>query len=419
MSRRAIILAVTTGFTLALASVSLVPADADPSESRKILRIDHGVPHTLTVPSGVLPDPFDRQVLLFVREVRADNGTNDDEDYRSPAAGSKVVLFVHGGTTPSVPAFDLQFKDYSWAEFLARAGFDVFMMDHTGYGFSPRPMMTDPCNTSSTDQAALIPNPLAAPCSPSYPFLLTTNQSDWDEVHTVVEYIKALRGVERANLVGWSFGGRRVGGYAARHPENVEKLILLAPTYNPLAPSVLPPPLPRAGSPMSLQSHRQLINERWDPEVQCQNQFDQEIRPVVWNTIMAFDPLGSTWGTPAWNPIASATGGQMRSPRFNPAFGWNKIFAGQIEAPSLIVVGQFDGLAPGNPGPIPARNLYDDLATQNKVRIEVACASHPLVWENQHRVLLEASKAWFLHGSIEGVHQGILCVDADGRFTTC
>ena len=170
---------------------------------------------------------------------------------------------------------------------------------------------------------------------------------------------------------------------------------------------------------MSLQSYQQLIDERWDPEVRCQNQFDPEIRPVVWNTIMAFDPLGSTWGTPAWNPIASPTGGQMRSPRFNPAFGWNRKFAGQVEAPSLLVVGESDGLSPASPGVLLTRRLYEDLGAQSKVRIEIACASHALVWETQHQVLQKTSKAWFRHGSIEGVQNGILCVDADGRFTTC
>lgn len=412
MSRKATIAGLITGFTLALASIALVPADADPSERGSILRIDHGVPHTLTVPAP--PGAFDPEVLLFVREVvRANEGISEK------AAGAKVVLFVHGATVPSVPAFDLQFQDYSWAEFLARAGFDVFMMDHTGYGFSPQPKMADPCNALAIQQAVLIPNPLAAPCPPSYPFLLTTNQSDWDEVNTVVDYIRAMRGVERVNLVGWSVGGRRVGGYAARYPQKVERVMFLASAYGPDTPDVLPPPLPRAGTPLSLQSYQQLMNERWDAEIKCQNQYTPEIRGVIWNTIMAFDPLGSSWGTPAWNPIASPTGGQMRSPRFNPAFGWNRNFAGQVAAPSLFVVGEFDGLSPSSPGVTLTRRLYEDLGAQSKVRIEVACASHALPFETQRHILHKASKAWFLHGSIQGVDYGVLCVDADGRFTIC
>jgi alpha-beta hydrolase superfamily lysophospholipase len=56
---------------------------------------------------------------------------------------------VAGATVSVVPAFDLQFENYSWMEYLATAGFDVFAMDVTGYGLSPRPMMDDPCNNST------------------------------------------------------------------------------------------------------------------------------------------------------------------------------------------------------------------------------------------------------------------------------
>ena len=127
-----------------------------------------------------------------------------------------VVLFIEGGTVSSVPDYDLPFKDYSWMAFLARAGFDTFSMDVTGYGFSPRPEMDDPCNADPSQQpTVLVPNPLAAPCSPSYPFNLTTSQSDWDEMDSVVDYILNLRGVERLSIIGWSGGGPRGGGYAS------------------------------------------------------------------------------------------------------------------------------------------------------------------------------------------------------------
>ena len=43
---------------------------------------------------------------------------------------------------------------------LARAGFDVFAMSHTGYGPSPRPLMDDPCNVDREFQPHLIPHVL-------------------------------------------------------------------------------------------------------------------------------------------------------------------------------------------------------------------------------------------------------------------
>jgi pimeloyl-ACP methyl ester carboxylesterase len=222
MSRKfATILILGMGCALVLASASFSPVIAQQNEaiaqkrkSGDIQRIEYGVPHTSTVPANL-----GQSVKLYLREVFQD--TNDRDDVGSPRGGAEVVLFVHGGTVSSVPDYDLQFKDYSWAEFLVRAGFDVFMMDQTGYGFSPRPMMNDPCNTNPALQNLLVPNPLDAPCPPSYPFQLTTSQSDRDEINTVVDFIRALRGVERVNLVGWSAGGPRIGGFAFQHPDKV------------------------------------------------------------------------------------------------------------------------------------------------------------------------------------------------------
>ena len=215
-------------FALIAGSEGILPkvqAQSEVEDSHRILTVDHFVPHISTVPASE-----GELVELFVRE-RVRRGHHRDRP---------VVLMVTGAATPSVEVFDLRFENYSWMASLARAGFDVFAMDFTGYGLSPRPTMDDPCNTSRPiQQMFLIPNPLPEPCDPGYPFTLTNMQSDWDEIDTVVDYIRQLRGVERVNLIGWSRAGVRIGGYTARHPEKVEKLFLYAPRYNRLDPRSL------------------------------------------------------------------------------------------------------------------------------------------------------------------------------------
>jgi pimeloyl-ACP methyl ester carboxylesterase len=354
--------------------------EADPEN---IQTQDRFIPHISTVPAN-----FREPVDLFVRE-RVRNVSD-------PAR--PVVLMIGGAATSIVEVFDLPFQNYSWMDFLAKGGFDVFAMDFTGYGLSPRPKMHDPCNAPPGDQTLLIPNPLPTPCAPSYPYALTNMQSDWDEMDTVVNYVRQLRGVERINLLGWSRAGVRVGGYTALHPEKVEKLFLYDPRYNRLDPS-LPPKLPEPGVPMRVQPVTDFGG--WDAEVKCVNQFTPAIREVMTLIRREFDPLGSTWGT----------AGVRRFPFQGTLFGWNPSVASQIRVPTLIVAGDLDTQT----GVTHGRNLYSDLPIENKVFIHVACASHQLVWENQHMILLSASEDWLRHGTFEGYVSGSFAVDTEGN----
>lgn len=178
-----------------LESAPTLQADLRPAEEANILTIEHFVPHISTVPANT-----GASVQLSVRErVREQDGGSGAPD---------VVLFIHGNTFPGVPGADLRLQHYDWMLALAKAGFDAFTMDHSGYGFSPRPRMDDPCNVDPSQQASiLIPNPLPATCPPSYPFRFATSQSEWDEIDRVVDYLRSMRSVERVNLIGWSERG--------------------------------------------------------------------------------------------------------------------------------------------------------------------------------------------------------------------
>ncbi|MEJ2132935.1 MAG: hypothetical protein P8Y95_15240 [Gammaproteobacteria bacterium] len=90
-----------------------------------IVSIDRFVPHVSTVPANQ-----GEQVGLFLHEKLSTDYSDTLAD--GDSAEGRVVLFVHGLSVPSVPDFDLDFKDYSWMASLANAGFDTFAMDHTG-----------------------------------------------------------------------------------------------------------------------------------------------------------------------------------------------------------------------------------------------------------------------------------------------
>jgi pimeloyl-ACP methyl ester carboxylesterase len=111
---------------------------------------------------------------------------------------------------------------------------------------------------SDAQQATLVGAVLERPCAPTHARQLTTVASDWDDIDAVVEYIRALRGVERVSLIGWSLGGPRAGGYAAQHPNKVARLVLLAPAYSREAPAA-PPAQPAEGPAFNVQSHADFI----------------------------------------------------------------------------------------------------------------------------------------------------------------
>jgi pimeloyl-ACP methyl ester carboxylesterase len=365
-------------FALALFSLaSLAFAD----DSARLLRVDHYVRVHSTVPSiaGQLSQ-------IYVREV-AEAGIA----LRAPSA-NRVALFVHGAGTPAEVSFDVPYQDYSWMAYLAHAGFDAFSMDMTGYGRSTRPApMNDPCNISREQQASFVPSLISAPCSPSYPHPLTTIATDWNDLDAVVDYIRALRHVDKVSLLAWSLGGPRAAGYTARHAEKVSALVLLAPAYNRTGPTDPPAQLPADGVTMTTQSHDE-FTANWARQTGCADQVDPAASASVWEQMLASDPVGATWGT-----------GVRRAPQVT-VWGWNQTVVSKSQTPTLMVTGQYDRQVP----PDRVRDLYADLAAGHKVFVDLACSSHNAMWEHNHLLLFNASVEWLTKGSVNGLPSGML-----------
>jgi len=359
----------------------LLPQLSFADDSSRLLRVDHYV----RVHSSV-PVIAGQTTAIYVREV-----VQAGAALRGPSA-DRVALFVHGAGTPAEVAFDVPFQDYSWMAYLAHAGFDAFSMDMTGYGRSTRPApMNDPCNLSREQQAGFVPALIPAPCSPSYPHQLTTLASDWNDIGAVVDYLLALRHVDRVDLLGWSLGGPRAAGYAAGHPDKVRQMVLLAPAYNRAASAAPPPQVPADGAAMTTQSHDE-FTANWTRQTGCSDQMDPAAANTVWQEMIASDPVGATWGN-----------GVRRAPQVT-SWGWTSAVVAKTQTPILMVTGVHDKQVP----PERVRQLYEDLGATKKVFVDLACSSHNAMWEKNHLLLFQASLEWLTKSTVNGMPAGML-----------
>jgi pimeloyl-ACP methyl ester carboxylesterase len=368
--------ALAASFTILLAAPG--GAQTGPAHEGAPLTVDHYVRVVSKAPSmeGDLAQ-------IYVRE-RVLPGTA----LRSSSLEDRVVVFVHGAGTPAEVAFDP--PGASWMGFLAEAGYDAFSMDMTGYGRSTRPpAMNDPCNLSAAQQADFVPTLIPAPCSPSFGFAATTIESDWHDLDAVIEYVRALRGVDRVHLAAWSLGGPRAGGYAARYPDKVASVILLSPAYSRTRAAGPPPRVPAPGTAMTKQSRADL-DTLWNRQAPCAGQIEPEVRESVWTAMLESDPVGATWGT-----------GVRRAPSVT-TWGWTRDDVARQETPMLLFAPETDGQV----SPERVTELYQDLGATKKVLAHLACSSHNAMWEASRDLLFAASLEWLREGTVEGVESG-------------
>ena len=120
-----------------------------------------------------------------------------------PAPGETprpVVFLVHGSSFSAPSAFDLTVPghdDYSLMDRLASQGYDVWTMDNEGYGRSDR----RPDSNADISCGA-------------------------DDLRAAVDIVAAETGQTRYSYYGQSSGALKLGLFAQRHPSWIDKLIL-------------------------------------------------------------------------------------------------------------------------------------------------------------------------------------------------
>lgn len=145
----------------------------------------------------------DPGITLYVRNKHP-KGT-------SSFPGERILLFVHGATYPAETSFDLPLDGMSWMDYIARHGYDVYLVDVRGYGRSSRPLA------------------MAEPADDNEPLVRT--ETAVKDVAVAAEFIRKRRRVDKINLLGWSWGTSIMGWYTAQNNDKVNKLVLYAPRW--------------------------------------------------------------------------------------------------------------------------------------------------------------------------------------------
>jgi len=158
--------------------------------------------HALVTEEFMIPGG-DPGVQLYVRNKRP-------SDLKTFSPGN-IVLFVHGATFPSETAFDLQLDGMSWMDYIARRGFDVYLMDLRGYGKSSRP--------AEMDQPA-----------DRNPPIVRTDAAVRDFGATV-DFILKRRNVAKLSLLPWSWGTTVAAVYTSANNDKVNRLVMYAPQW--------------------------------------------------------------------------------------------------------------------------------------------------------------------------------------------
>jgi alpha-beta hydrolase superfamily lysophospholipase len=122
-----------------------------------------------------------------------------------PGEQRPILFLVHGSSNSTRSSYDLIMPpghgEYSMMNIMAREGYDVWTMDHDGYGYSES-------SGNNSDIASGV-----------------------EDLKAAMPVIQKETGLSKMHMYGTSSGGIRAAAFAQAKPEHVDRLILSAFTY--------------------------------------------------------------------------------------------------------------------------------------------------------------------------------------------
>lgn len=217
-------------------------------------------------------------------------------------AAKGTIVFVHGSSVSSTPVFDLQIPgrpESSVMDWFARLGYDTWCFDCEGYGRSDK---TRPVNADISCGA--------------------------DDLAAVSEYIMKRNGQQPLLTYGSSSGALRAALFAQRHPQRVARLALDAFVWTGEGSPTLAERKKRL--PAYLANHRRPIDRTMIRSIFTRDHpgtSDLTVVEAFADAVLALDdsvPTGTYIDMSANLPVCDPE---------------------QIKVPTLIMRGQYDGIA--------------------------------------------------------------------------
>jgi pimeloyl-ACP methyl ester carboxylesterase len=310
---------------------------------------------------------LDPNVVIHVREV-----VLAGRERTAPMEG-KVLLLLHGYSTPGYIAFDLNHDNCSMMRYFARAGWDTFAVDYEGHGLSTDPPLMD------------LPSAFPEAKAPIHSDVAV------NDVERVFDFISNLRGINKVHILGWSLGASRTAPiYTIRNQDNVAKLVLLAPGYMNLG---------------FVETHRnradffdKTVRVLGHPSVENWYRYGSKKEILVPGAFEAFrDAMLAS------DPKSGELGGCFRVPtgryvdllRAKPQFD-----ASKITVPTLVIRGALDTFGTTED----CKLLTEELGSKVKKFVEIPNASHMILYEKANIEFFKAVKD-FLKAKI---HPGLI-----------
>jgi pimeloyl-ACP methyl ester carboxylesterase len=288
----------------------------------------------------------DPGIRLFVRNKHP-RGMNQ---YRS----EKTVLYVHGATQAASSTFDLKIDQESWMDYIAARGYDVYLLDLRGYGRSTRP-------------------PEFAKPADENPAVVRTDVAVRD-VAAAVDSILQRRRLTALDLIGWSWGTVLMGRYANEHKEKVHRLVLYAPIW--LHEPASAPPTLGAYRTWTMDDARKTL-QTGAPESRKSELLAPDVFAAWSAAEIATDPDGARLSP----PVIRTPNGIYADDRDYWTAGRPLWEPQEIAAPTLVVVGEWDGVTP----PARAQAVFSKLVNAPQRRLVQ-------IGEATHFVLLEKNR---------------------------